>query len=110
VITIQKLYQKFEYIQSAEMLWSKKCREFLTQYGDIGTETRLAGIYTLYKPVNGEMFQKIIIAANSVTTAKRSFVWEESVGEIVDFLKRNIGKHFYYNPGTEVNYLMERSS
>jgi len=86
-------------IEKARELWTRLCAETYARRGDIGSCVLGAGLQVRYAAPRKRSYSfKTIITASEVCCAQGSLVWEESVKEVIEFLKEN-GIEASYNPG-----------
>jgi hypothetical protein len=86
-------------IDCAKTLWRDRCQTYLDKNGDMGTCVLGAGIVIDYLgPRCRTPRRKTIIAVSQVCNAQGSLVWEDSVKEVVEYLKSR-GVEAHYAPG-----------
>jgi hypothetical protein len=78
------------FIDCAKDLWRVQCQEYLDKNGDQGTCVLGAGIYVYHLAPNCRTPRpKTIIEVYEVCRAQGSLVWEDSVKEILEYLRQS---------------------
>jgi len=83
-------------IALASQMWANRCKLYLAKHGDRGSVVIGAGICCAVKHGRHSKTRELISAG--VSCAQGSLVWEESVEEVVSFLKER-GLDCYYECG-----------
>ena len=86
-------------IDCAKTLWRDRCQTYMNKNGDTGSCVMGAGIKIDYlAPRCRNRRNLMIISASEVCNAQGSLVWEDSVKEVVEYLKSK-GIEAYYASG-----------
>lgn len=85
--------------REAMLLWKQRCEQYLGERGDQGSCVLGAGIVHEDAPYDWPDWDKdYIVHASDITGAQGSLVWEQSVDEVVAWL-RNCGVPARYHAG-----------
>ena len=86
-------------IQRAKHLWAKRCKEHYQKHGDTGTCVLGASIDCYIIPYKCRKYKPYcLISAHDVACSQGASNWENSVKEVIDYLKEN-GIEAHYNCG-----------
>lgn len=86
-------------ITNATIMWRERCEAYYNHHGDVGSCVIGAGIEVDFMaPHCKKVSQKMIISVSHVSPTQGSCVWEDSITDIIAYLReRGIDAH--YNPG-----------
>lgn len=92
--------ERYRYvITKASALWETRCKAYLNAHGDQGTCVLGAGIEIYYlAPRCRRPGKKMIISASRICAAQGASVWESSVKEVLEYLRKR-GIECQYNSG-----------